>query len=166
MFSYSDVNTNPSLSSRLSCEFFSNRCASLRDDPIILPIRKINSKFSQRCLFRSSQVVFVFPHPPTLFFKDSFILIKYPFIHVKSLHSFQSMFWSSDPSWRCSRASSSSSSVFLLRRWIQFKLSVLIIFLSSCQMLSHAGAPLNHSPLAINLLWSAEDISQDLCFHS
>ena len=44
---------------------FSNRCVSLRDDPIILPIRKINSKFSQRCLFRSSQVAFVFPpsHP-------------------------------------------------------------------------------------------------------
>ena len=97
-------------------------------------ICKINYKFSQRCLFRSSQVVFVFPHPPTLFFKDSFILTKYPFIHVKSLHSFQSMFWSGDPSWRCSRASSSSSFVFFLLRWIQFKLSVLIIFLSSCQM--------------------------------
>ena len=54
----------------------------------------------------------------------------------------------------------------ILLRWIQFKLSVLIIFLSSCQMLSHAGAPLNHSPLAIHLFQSVEDISEDLCFHS
>ena len=108
VFSYCYVNTNPSWSLRLSCQFFTYRCVSLRDDPIILPIRKINSKFSQWCLFRSSQVVFVFPHPPTLFFKDSLILIKYPFIHGKSLHSFRSMFWSGDPSWRCSRASSSS----------------------------------------------------------
>ena len=33
-------------------------------------------------------------------------------------------------------------------------------------MLSHAGAPLNHSPLAIHLFQSVEDISEDLCFHS
>ena len=43
----------------------SNRCVSLRDDPTILPIRKINYKFSQRCLFHLPQVAFVFPpsHP-------------------------------------------------------------------------------------------------------
>ena len=43
----------------------SNRCVSLRDDPIILPSRKINNKFSQRCLFHLPQVAFVFPssHP-------------------------------------------------------------------------------------------------------
>ena len=55
-------------------------------------IRKITSQFSQRCLFHPSQVVFVFPPSHPFFFKDSFILIKYPFIHVKSLHSFRSMF--------------------------------------------------------------------------
>ena len=54
----------------------------------------------------------------------------------------------------------------ILLWWINFKFSVLIIFLSSCQMLSHAGAPLNHSPLATHLFWSAQDISEDLCFHS
>ena len=49
----------------------------------------------------------LFSHPPTLFLQGLlYILIKYPFIHVKSLHPFQSMFWSIDPSWRCSRASS------------------------------------------------------------
>src|SRR4051812_42040001 len=33
-------------------------------------------------------------------------------------------------------------------------------------MLSHTGAPLNHSPLAIQLFRSDEDISEDLSFHS
>ena len=57
-------------------------------------------------------------------------------------------------------------SLLFLLRWIQFKLSIFIIFLSSFLMLSHADAPLNHSLLPIHLFWSAEDISQDLCFHS
>ena len=57
-------------------------------------------------------------------------------------------------------------SLLFLLRWINSKLSVLIIFFSSCQMLFHTGAPLNLSFLAIHLSWSAEDISQDLCFHS
>ena len=39
-------------------------------------------------------------------------------------------------------------------------------FLSSFLMLSHADAPLNHSLLPIHLFWSAQDMSQDLCFHS
>ena len=81
-------------------------------------IRKITSQFSQRCLFHPSQVVFVFLPSHPFFFKDSFILIKYPFIHVKSLHPFQSMFWSVDPSWRCSRASSLLFFVSFLLRWI------------------------------------------------
>ena len=33
-------------------------------------------------------------------------------------------------------------------------------------MLSHSGAPINHSPLAIHLFRSVEDISGDSCFHS
>ena len=55
-------------------------------------IRKIASRFSQRCLFHSSQIVFIFPPSHPFFFKDSDFLIKYPFMDVKSLHSFQSMF--------------------------------------------------------------------------
>src|SRR4051812_7214474 len=58
------------------------------------------------------------------------------------------------------------SSLSFLLRWIQFKLSVLIIFLLSFQVLSYAGVSLNYSPLAIQLFWSAEDISEDSCFHS
>ena len=53
----------------------------------------------------------------------------------------------------------------ILFRWIQLKLSVLIIALSSFQMLSHAGVPFNHPLLAIHLFWSAEDISEDFCLH-
>ena len=56
----------------------SNRCVSLRDDPIILPIQKINYKFSQRCLSHMPQVAFVFPALPPSFFKDSDFLIMYP----------------------------------------------------------------------------------------
>ena len=33
-------------------------------------------------------------------------------------------------------------------------------------MLSHSGAPINHSPLAIHLFRSVEDISEDSSFHS
>ena len=67
----------------------SNRCASLHVDPINFNIRKINSKFSQRCLFHPSQVAFVFPALPPFFFKDSDFLIKYPFCwcEVSSLFS-------------------------------------------------------------------------------
>ena len=49
-----------------------------------------------------------FPRPPTLFFKDPDFLIKYPFIHVKSLHYFLSMFLSGDSQEDTNGASSSS----------------------------------------------------------
>src|SRR3954469_17379822 len=58
------------------------------------------------------------------------------------------------------------SSFSFLLWWFQFKLSVLIIFLFSFQVLSYAGVSLNHSPLAIHLFRSDEDISEDLSFHS
>ena len=91
----------------------------------------------------------LFSCPPTLFFKDSDFSIKYPFIDGKPLHPFPSMFLSGDSQEDTNGASSSSFS-FLLR-WIQFKFSVLITFLSLFQMFSHAGAPLNHPPLAIHV---------------
>ena len=52
---------------------------------------------------------------------------------------------------------------FLLR-WIQVKFSVLIIFPSSFQVFAYASVSLNHSPLAIQLFQSAQDISEDSCF--
>ena len=63
-------------------------------------------------------------------------------------------------------ASSSSLFTRFLLRWIQIKLLVLISHpFSSFQMCSYGGAPHNHSPLAIQLFRSAEDISEDLCLH-
>ena len=56
-------------------------------------------------------------------------------------------------------------SLLFLLWWIQFKLSVLITFLSLFQMLFLAGAPLNRSSLFIHIR-SAEDISKDPSFHS
>ena len=87
----------------------SNRCASLQVDPIIFNIRKINSKFSQRCLFHPSPSCLSFTALPPFFFKDSDFLIMYPFICGKSLHSFLPMFLFGDFPWRCSTVSSSSS---------------------------------------------------------
>ena len=60
----------------------------------------------------------------------------------------------------------SSSSFFILFFSGGFKSRFVDHILFSCQMLSYAGAPLNHSPLIFHLFWSAEDISEDLCFHS
>ena len=56
--------------------------------------RSILSFLNGVCFIRPKLSLFY--RPPTLLFKDSFILIKYPFIHVKSLHSFQSMFLPGD----------------------------------------------------------------------
>ena len=101
-----------------------------------------------------------FSRLPTLFIQGlRDIQIKYPFIDGKPLHSFPSISLSGD-----SQEDTKGSFKFIilhsfLLRWIQFKLLVLIISLSSFQMFSHAGAPLNHPLLAIQLFRSAEDIS-------
>ena len=66
MFLYSYVNYNPSWSSRLSCQFFSNRCDPLQIDPI-------TSTFPSSILSSPNGVRFIrpklslFSHPPTLF---------------------------------------------------------------------------------------------------
>ena len=83
---------------------------------------------------------------------------------VKFLHYFLSMLLSGDSQEDINEAASSSFSFLLW--WIQLKLSMLIIFLFSFQMFSHAGATLNHSSRAIQLFRSAEDASGDSCFHS
>ena len=45
----------------------SNRCASLQDDPIILPIRKINYQFFSTVFVSSVSKLPLFSRPPTLF---------------------------------------------------------------------------------------------------
>ena len=57
-------------------------------------------------------------------------------------------------------------SLLFLLRWIQLKLIVLIIALSSFQMLSRAGVPFNHPLLAIHWFRSVQDTSEDSHFHS
>ena len=129
-------------------------------------IRKINSKFSQRCLFRSSQVVFVFPSLPPFFFKDSDFLIGYPFywwevspffsvnvlirwslvkiltelwVHHSSLFSFSGGFNSSFRCW---------SYPFPHFKCFSTSVHLLIVHLSQF------------------IIRSAQDILEDSCFHS
>ena len=83
----------------------------------------------------------------------------YHFIDGKSLHSFPSMFLSGDSQEDFNGAS--SVLFFVLFFSGGFNSSFLDHILSSFQMFSLAGAPLNHPPQAIHLFWSAEDISED-----
>ena len=125
-------------------------------------IREINSQFFATVFASSVPRCLCFP---ALFLQGLRFLNQVSFfIDGKSLHSFPSMFLSGDSQEDTNGASSSSFS-FLLR-WIQFKFSGLITFFSLFQMLSHVGASLNHPPLAIHVIWSAEDISEDSHFHS
>ena len=109
----------------------------------------------------------LFSRPPTLFLQGLRFLNQVSFLLMRSL--FILFFQCSYPVISHEDAQQFQvhhPSLLFLLRWIQFKLSIFIIFLSSFLMLSHADAPLNHSLLPIHLFWSAEDISQDLCFHS
>ena len=109
----------------------------------------------------------LFSHSPTLFLQGLRFLN-----HVSFYLREVSLFFSFDVliRWFPMKMLNSFKFIILhsriLLRWIQSKLLIFIIFLSSFLMLSHADAPLNHSLLPIHLFWSAEDISQDLCFHS
>ena len=134
--------------------------------PSFSPSTRSILSFLNGVCFVHPKLSLFFPALPHFFFKDSDFLIMYPFICGKSLHSFLSMFLSGDFPWRCSTVSSSSSFVVVSSPVDPIQATVLIIALSSFQMLSHAGISLNHSPLAIQLFRSAEDISEDSCIHS
>ena len=92
--------------------------------------------------------------------KDSGFLIRYPSYGCEVSSFFPSMFLSSDSREDSNGASSSSFFILFLLRWIQYKLSVLIIFFFSFQVLSYAGAPLNHSLLGIPSFSSVKYISK------
>ena len=140
-----------------------NRCVSLQVDPFIFNIRKIQSQFSQRCSLLPPPSCLCFSHPPSLvFFKDSDFLIKYPFIDGKSLHSFPSMFLPGGSHEDALQVHHCLFSFFSGG----FNSSFVDHIFSSFQMFSHAGALLNHPLLVIQLFRSAEDISEDSCFHS
>ena len=122
-------------------------------------IRKIISQFPNVVRFIRPQVAFVFLARPPFFFNNSDFLIKYPFILVKSLHSCLSMFLPGDAHEDFNGDSSSPLFILFLLRWNQVKLCRSYPF-SLFQIPSHAGAILSHSPLAIQLFRSAEDISK------
>ena len=127
-------------------------------------IRKINSKFTQRCLFHPSQVAFVFPALPPFSFKESDVLTKYPF-YSREVPSFFSI--NVLTRWFSRRCSTSSSFLVLFfsggfNSSFGIKHTPFLFF----QCFSYAGTPLNHPSLAIKLFRSAQDISEDSCFHS
>ena len=128
VFSYCYVNTNPSWSSRLSCQSFSTGVSLFKWIRSFSPSARSILSFSQRCSFQLPQVAFVFPALPPFLFKDSDILIMYPFIDGKSLHSFPSMFLSGDSQEDTNGATSLLFFVSFLLRWIQFKLCRSYLF--------------------------------------
>ena len=134
VFSYCYVNTNPSWSSRLSCQSFSTSVSLFKWIRSFSPSARSILSFSQRCSFQLPQVAFVFPALPPFLFKDSDILIMYPFIDGKSLHSFPSMFLSGD-SHEDSNGASSSSFLIPFSSPVDSSQVLLIIPFSSFQCL-------------------------------
>ena len=141
-----------------------HRCASLQVDPIIpISARSITSS-SQWCCLHPSSSCLCFSRPPTLFLQGFRFLnhVSFYLWEFSSAFSFNVL---PGVSYEDAKGASSLSlfTRFLLR-WIQFKLSWSYPFLIS--NVSHASALLNHSPLAIHLFRSVEDILEESCFHS
>ena len=81
VFSYSDVDTNPSWSSRLFLSILFNRRASLQEDPIISTSARSSISSSQWCLFHLSPSCLCFSRPPTFF------LQRFRFLNQASFYS-------------------------------------------------------------------------------
>ena len=145
VFSYSDVNTNPSRQSRLSCQSFSTgvflfkwvRSLQHQQDHLSLLLNGV--------CFICLQVAFVFPTLPPFCFssRTKISSSSIHFIDGKFLHSFPSMFLSGDSHEDSNGASSSSFLVLFFSGGTNSRFVDHI--LPSFQMFSHAGAILNHS---------------------
>ena len=108
-----------------------NRCASLQVDLIISISTRSTQVFSTAFVSSISSCL-CFSHPPSLcFFEDPDFFIKYPFILVKSRHSFPSIFLSGDSHEDRNRASSYHSLSLLFSGG--FKSSLVDHILSSFQ---------------------------------
>ena len=101
-----------------------------------------------------------FPALPPFFLKDSDFLIKYPFIHVKSLHSFPSMFLSGDSQEDTNGALTSSLFVLFLLQWIKFKLCRSYLFLISNVFLVSVYLLITH--LSFSMCSGVLKISQEI----
>ena len=163
MFSYFYESGNPSWSSRLSCQSFQPTCFSSSGSDH-LNINKINYHFFSTVFVSSVPSCLCFSRPPPFSFKESDVLTKYPFYSCEVSPFFSFMFLPGDSHEDSNGASVHHYLPFLLW-WIQFKLSIFIIFLSSFLMFSHDDAPLYHSSLAIQLFHCAEDILEGSSCH-
>ena len=136
-----------------------NRCASLQVDLIISISTRSTQVFSTAFVSSISSCL-CFSHPPSLcFFEDPDFFIKYPFILVKSHHSFPSIFLSGDSHEDRNGASSYHSLSFLFSGGFKSRFVDYIPFFSF-QIPSLDGAPHIYSFLAILLFRSAQDISK------
>ena len=89
VFSYFYGSTNPSWSLRLSCQFFSKpACFSSSGSHHFFPSARSILSFLNGIHSICPKLPLFIPALPPFFFKDSDFLIKYPFIHVRFLHSF------------------------------------------------------------------------------
>ena len=96
VFSNFYESANPSCLSRLSCQFFPTGVLLFKWIRSFSTSARSILSFLNVVRFIRPQVAFVFPRSHPFFSKESDFLIKYPFIHVKSIHSFQSMFLPGD----------------------------------------------------------------------
>ena len=142
----------------------SNRCASLQVDPIIFNIRNINSKFSQWYPFHLPKLP-LFSRRPTLFLQwlIYFNQVSIYSCEVSSLFSINVLIW-----WSLVKMLTSFKFIILRSLFFSggFNSSFVDHILSSFQMFSHAGTPLNHSLLDIPSSSSVEYISEGSSFHS
>jgi hypothetical protein len=110
------------------------RRASPRVNSILSTFARSILSFLNNVCFTRPKLSFFFPpsHPFSLRSKNS--QIKYPIIHVKSLHSFPSCSYPVISHEDAQELQVHHSSFSFLLRWSKFKLSVLIISLSLIQI--------------------------------
>ena len=165
VFSYFDVNTNPSRSSSLSFQFLFTgvflfkwiRSFQQPQDQVSVLLNGVRFTHSKLSLFFP-------PSLPLFFSKDSDLLIEYPSYWCEASPFF--FYQYSYPVILMKILTQllvHHSSFFYLLRWFQIKLCGSYTF-SSFQIPFLTGAPLYHSPLAIHLFRSAEDISKICVF--
>ena len=151
VFSCSYVNTNPSWSSRLSCQFFPTGVISLQVDPIISTFARSTQVFSTVFVSFVSMLPLFFPAHPSLFPQGLRFLNQVSFDSQEDTNG----------------ASSLSFLVLLSSPVDSIKaFGVDHIPFSSFRIPSLASAPHIHSFLTIQLLGSAQDISKIRVFHS
>ena len=164
VFSYFDVNTNPSRQSRLSCQSFSTSVFLFKWIRSFQHPQDQVSVSSEWCLFRPSPSCLCFSHPPSLLFssRTKISSSSIHFIDGKSLHSFPSMFL----------PGGSQEDVLLVRhssflsllRWIQVKFcwSYLFphfnVFWYRCTSLSFY--------FSLFVILECSRYLEDSCFHS